>query len=62
VDKEPKNIVEYIAVGILSARKNRLKSSEVPKNDTKTLDFTKPKKEDIKKKKDMKKAADKIVY
>jgi hypothetical protein len=48
VDKDPKNIVEYIAVGILSARKNRLKSSEVPKNDTKTLDFTKPKKADIK--------------
>ena len=48
VDKDPKNIVEYIAVGILSARKNRLKSSEVPKKDTKTLDFTKPKKADIK--------------
>lgn len=48
VDKEPKKIVEYTAVGILSARKKRLKSSEVPKYETKTLDFNKPKKAEMK--------------
>jgi hypothetical protein len=48
VERDPRNIVEYTSVGILSARKKRLKSSEVPKYDTKTLDFNKPKNAEMK--------------